>query len=109
MLDFILKKLINKYGAVYLIDKIVAYQKECDPRELFNTLINKKITELELLSDHYRQQKLDPKLLMEYMVSMMLPGYHIQRSKHSETKNDKDDNFGYKKIDGFFGEVFPKP
>ena len=81
MLDFILKKLIKKYGAVCLIDKIVTYQKEYDPRELFNVLITKKITELELLSDHYKQQDLDPKLLMEYMVSMMLPGYHIQKSK----------------------------
>jgi len=102
MLDFILKKLINKYGAVYLIDKIVVYQKESDPRELFNTLINKKITELELLSDHYKQQKLDPKLLMEYMVSMMLPGYHIQRSKHGDGKIDRDAHSDY-----VFGTFFP--
>jgi len=103
MLDFILKKLIKKYGAVCLIDKIVTYQKEYDPRELFNVLITKKITELELLSDHYKQQDLDPKLLMEYMVSMMLPGYHIQRSKHGD-KNQNDQSDAY----SIFGtKLFP--
>jgi len=81
MSDFILKTLINKYGAKYLIDKIITYQREYDPKELFDSLVAKKIEELELLSDHYKQQELDPKSLLEYVVAEMLPGYHIQKSK----------------------------
>jgi hypothetical protein len=96
MTDFILKRLIRKHGAKLLIDKIISYQRECDPRDLFDGLVAKKIEEFELLSDHYRQQELDPKSLLEYVVAEMLPGYHIQKSKPN--KDIKDDGIQPKTI-----------
>ena len=97
MTDFILKRLIRKHGAKLLIDKIIGYQRECDPRDLFDSLVAKKIEEFELLSDHYRQQELDPKSLLEYVVAEMLPGYHIQKSKPRD-KDIKDDGIQPKTI-----------